>query len=111
MSSKFLSNISIGRYEDDPQAQGIVKPADGRWQLIIDKDGYPHLYVQVNVELDDGTMSKNMLALDYMLIDKMSIKDLMDGGNFFGKLSPEEEAEAYAEHVADCEARSIPCPR
>ena len=106
-----LPNITITRYEEDPQARGVVRPDHGRWQLVIDKDGYPHLYVQVNVEGDDGQVIKGMLCLDDMLPDDMSIRNLMDGGAFGGKLSPEEEREAMAAYQQDREKRGIPCPR
>lgn len=105
-----LKNISIGRFDDDPQAQGVIRPEDGRWQLVIDRDGYPHLYVQVNVE-DEGKTVKGLLCLDDMLPEGLSIRDIMDGGAFGGKLSPEEEAEAHREYESDRKARGIPCPR
>lgn len=105
-----LPNVSITRYEDDPSAQGVLKPDHGRWQLVVDKDGYPHLYVQVNVE-GEGETVKGMLCLDDMLPDGMSIRDLMDGGAFGGKLSPEEEAEALAEYQKGRQEKGIPCPR
>lgn len=106
-----LPNISVSRYEDDPQAQGVIKPDHDRWQLVVDKDGYPHLYVQVNVEDDDGQVVKGMLCLDDMLPEGMTIRDLMDGGAFGGKLSPEEEKLAMEAYRKDREARGIPCPR
>jgi len=106
-----LKNISIGRFDEDPQAQGVVKPEDGRWQLVIDKDGYPHLYVQVNVEDDNGKLVKGLLCLDDMLPEGLSIRGLMDEGSFGGKLSPEDEAAAEAEFLADRRVRGIPCPR
>ncbi len=106
-----LPNISVSRYEEDPQAQGVIKPGHDRWQLVIDKDGYPHLYVQVNVEDDDGQPAKGLLCLDDMLPEGMSIADLMDGGVFGGKLTPEEEKAAQAEYVKSREGGRIPCPR
>lgn len=100
-----MQNITIGRYEADPEAQGVIKPEDGRWQLVIDKDGYPHLYVQVKAtDKDTG-----MLAIEDMLIEKLTIRDLMDGGEFGGELSPEEEAEYLASD--EWKTRNIPCPR
>ena len=106
-----LPNVAISRYEDDPQAQGVIKPDTGRWQLVIDKDGYPHLYVQVNVEDDEGQIVKGMLCLDDMLPEGMTIRELMDGGAFGGKLSPEDEKAALEEYRRDREQRNIPCPR
>jgi hypothetical protein len=97
-----VDNIIVGRYDRDPEAQGVVKAESGRWQVVVDKEGYPHLWVEVSLE--DG--QKGMFCVDYML--PVPIKDLMDGGCFGGELSPEEEAEAQAE----CEAEAHPpCPR
>lgn len=106
-----VQNITIGRYDKDPEAQGIIKPEDGRWQLVLDKDGYPHLYVQVKIEGDNGETFPGMFAIEDMLPEKLTVRDLMDGGAFGGKLSPEEEEEAYQEYLKDREARKIPCPR
>lgn len=105
-----LPNISINRYEDDPTAQGVVRPEDGRWQLVIDRDGYPHLYLQVNVEENEQTV-KGLLCLDDMLPEGLTVRDLMDGGAFGGKLSPEEEEQAQAEYQASRAGTGIPCPR
>ena len=97
-----MQNIIVGRYDADPEAQGVIKPEDGRWQLVIDKDGFPHLYVEVQVE--EGV--PGMLAVEDMLIEKLTVRDLMDGV-FGGKLSPEEERAALEEY----QGRAIPCPR
>jgi hypothetical protein len=102
-----MQNITIGRFQEDPQAQGVIKPEDGRWQLVLDKDGYPHLYVQVRATDDEGKPALGMLCLEDML--PVTVRDLMDGGEFGGRLSPEEEADAYAEFQAS--ERLIPCPR
>lgn len=106
-----MQNIIIGRYEQDPQAQGVIRPEDGRWQLVLDKDGYPHLYIQVNLDdVGDGQPGKGLLLIDDLLQD-MSIRDLMEEGSFGGKLSPEEEEEAYQEYLANRQANPVPCPR
>ena len=91
-----MQNISIGRYPEDPQSQGVIKPEDGRWQLVLDREGYPHLYVQINTTDDAGKPIKGMLALEDMLPEKLTVKDLMEG-EFGGRLTPEEEARAYEE--------------
>jgi len=52
-----------------------------------------------------------MLALDDMLPDHTSIRDLMDGGEFGGVLPPEDEAQAYEAFLADRERNPVPCPR
>jgi hypothetical protein len=106
-----MQNILIGRYDSDPEAQGLIKPEDGRWQLVIDKDGYPHLYVESTLEEEDGTKSKGMFLVEDMLPEGLTVKDLMDGGCFGGKLSPEEEAEAQLEYEKSRAASGIPCPR
>lgn len=106
-----MQNITIGRYDADPEAQGVVKPEDGRWQLVIDKNGYPHLYIQVNVETDDGQTGKGLFNVDDALPEHMSIREMMDEGAFGGKLPPEEEDAAYAEWLERKEKLGIPCPR
>lgn len=106
-----MQNIIIGRYDKDPEAQGVIKPQDGRWQLVLDKDGYPHLYVEVNVKGDDGEITRGLFCVEDMLPDKMSIRDLMDGGAFEGTLTPEEEEKAHEAFVQDRDERLIPCPR
>lgn len=106
-----MQNITIGRYDSDPEAQGVIKPEDGRWQLVIDKDGYPHLYVESTLENDDGSTSKGMFLVEDMLPEHLTVRDLMDGGCFGGKLSPEEEALAQAEFEESRAASGIPCPR
>ena len=108
-----MQSISIGRFDDDPQAQGVIRPEDDRWQLVLDKEGYPHLYVKVQIENDDGEGTHpGMFPLDDLLPRELTVKDLMDGGAFGGKLTGEAEAEAYAEYVKDCEeGRRPPCPR
>lgn len=106
-----MQNITIGRYDVDPEAQGVIRPQDGRWQLVLDKEGYPHLYVQINVADDQGAPTKGLLLLDDMLPEGLSVRDLMDGGEFGGKLSPEEEKTAYDEWLARKERLGIPCPR
>lgn len=107
-----LQDIKISRFEEDPQAQGVIRPEDGRWQLVIDKDGYPHLYVQVTIDQDeDGHVIKGMFCLDDMLPKDLGVRDLMDGGSFGGRLAPEEEEAAFQEYLEDRERRQIPCPR
>lgn len=105
-----MQNIIIGRFEQDPQAEGVIRPEDGRWQLVLDKDGYPHLYVQINTRDDSGAPIKGMLCLEDMLVGKLSVRDLMDG-EFDGKLPPEDEEEAYQAFLKDRETTHIPCPR
>jgi len=105
-----LQDIKISRFEEDPQAQGVIRPADGRWQLVIDKDGYPHLYVQVYM-VENGEKVYGMFCVEDMMIEKMSIRDLMDGGEFGAPLAPEEMDAAHEEFLKDRVERGIPCPR
>jgi hypothetical protein len=97
-----VENIRVRRIGD----QVFVEPDSKRWQLVNDAKGYPHLYLQVLVEDDDGQMVKGYFCLDHML--DVTIKELMEEGNFGGKLSPEEEQEALAEFLAD--PNRPPCP-
>lgn len=44
-------------------------------------------------------------------IPDVTVRDLMDGGTFGGCLTPEQEAEAFAEYEASRRANPVPCPR
>lgn len=103
-----MYDIKIGRYDQDPTAQGVIRPEDDSWQLVIDKDGYPHLYVRVKDE--EGVTG--MLCIEDMLIGEgdVTIPDIMKG-SFGGKLPPEEEEAAHREYMARKERTGIPCPR
>lgn len=106
-----MQNIHIKRFAKDPTAQGCLEPEDRSWQLVIDAKGFPHLYVRVKLEEENGTSSHGMLALDDMLPEGTTVEDLMTG-EFGGKLTPEEDAVEYAKYTADVEAgRRPPCPR
>jgi hypothetical protein len=105
-----MEDIIVGRYDRDPEAQGVIRPKSGRWQLVIDKEGYPHLFVESNLENKDGTTSKGMICLEDLLPPEMCVKDLMNS-SFGGELSPEEELEAQKEFEASRRATGIPCPR
>jgi len=100
-----MQNVTIGRFDADPDAQGVIKPDDNSWQLVIDKEGCPHLYLRVALE-EGGT---GMLALDDLLPDNLSVRELA-GSSFGGALSPEEEREAQEELAARRAAAPIPCP-
>ena len=106
-----MQNITIGRYAKDPEAQGAIRPEDGRWQLALDKDGHPHLYVQVQIEDSNGEIIPGLFAVEDMLPDKMTVRDLMDGGTFSGALPPEEEEQAHQALLWDRETRGIPFPK
>jgi hypothetical protein len=104
-----MYNITVGRFEEDPSAQGVIRPSDESWQLVIDKDGYPHLYISVKCEEDGHT---GLLCIEDMLIGngELTIPDLMKG-TFGGHLSGEEESKAMQEYLARKEKTGIPCPR
>ena len=105
-----MEDIIVGRYDRDPQAQGVIRPKNGKWQLVLDNEGYPHLFVEANLEGENGNTFKGMLCIEALLPENMKIKDIMLS-TFGGKLSPEEEEEAMQEYLAGREATGIPCPR
>lgn len=107
-----MSNITIGRFDQDPEAQGVIKPADGRWQLVLDKDGYPHLYIECHFKDDDGKRVTGLFPIEEMLPEGVSIRDMMDGeGEFGDKLPPEQEQEAYEAWLARKKETGLPCPK
>lgn len=72
-----MQRITIGRLKEDPEVQGVVRPEDNSWQLVIDKEGFPHLWVRTNVELEKGKMGQGMMDIDDVLPEGMTIKELM----------------------------------
>lgn len=106
-----MQSISIGRFDQDPQAQGVIRPEDNSWQLVLDKEGFPHLYIRCQLEdAGDGKPGTGFLCIEDMLPDGTTIPDLMKS-TFGGKLPPEEEEKAHSEFLARKEATGIPCPR
>ncbi len=105
-----MQDITIGRCTSDPDALGVITPKDESWHLIIDKEGRPHLYVNVKLELE-GKVVRRPFAVEYLFHDKLTMEDLMEKICFGGELSEEEEAEAFAEYTKDQETRKLPCPR
>lgn len=103
-----MQNITIGRFDKDPQAQGCIRPENGSWQLVLDKDGFPHLWIQVTLE-EDGKPIKGMLCLEDLLPPEQSVQTLMGGGGVFEVPTQEEQDKAYAEYCNT--EREIPCPR
>lgn len=103
-----MYDIKVGRFDQDPSAQGVIRPQDDSWQLVIDKDGYPHLYIRVKDE--EGVTG--LLCLEDMLVGEgeVTIPDLMKS-TFGGKLPPEEEEAAHREYLERKERTGIPCPR
>lgn len=79
-------------HPEDPEVQAVVQPENGRWKLVVDKDGYPHLYLEVKV-VDDGELVKGLVCVDDLLPEGLSIRALQDEGAF-DELSSEALAEA-----------------
>jgi hypothetical protein len=101
-----MYNITVGRLAEHPEAQGVIKPADDSWQLVIDKGGFPHLWVRVKTE--DG--KTGYVPTEMFMQDGMGIKDIMLS-TFGGEVleGPElEEAEKDWAHTK--EQLGIPCP-
>jgi len=102
--------ITIGRLADDPTALGVIRPADDSWQLVIDKDGFPCLYIRCRLEAGDVAES-GMLCVDDLLPPGMgSLADVMRS-TFGGECTPEEAEQAHAEHIERITAANRPCPR
>ena len=103
-----MQNSSVRRYTDHPvKHQGAVVPEDGRWQLVLDEQGVPHLFLRVFVE--PGV--PGWLALDDLLSsntttgEALTVADLIDG-EAGDELPPEELEAAYEEYLA----RPHTCP-
>lgn len=107
-----MKNIIIGRCENDPEAQGVIKPEDDSWQLVIDKDGYPHLYVRCKLEATRPDDPKTgLLAIDDVLPPEMQVRDLMQS-IFGGAVEDPEEVAKCAEEWSKLHVdRGVPCPR
>lgn len=105
-----MYDIKIGRFDEDPSCQGVIRPADDSWQLVIDGEGFPRLYVRAKLEdPEPGEPKTGFIPVEVFMTD--SIPDIMRSA-FGGKLTPEEEAEAHAQIEAEREAgRLPPCPR
>lgn len=106
-----MYNITIGRFAEDPEAQGVIRPETGAWQLVIDKNGYPHLYVRVQLEdAGNGQPGTGLLCLEDLLPHPTTIPSLMQA-RFGGQASPDDETEAMAEALERRAQGDIPCPR
>jgi hypothetical protein len=104
-----MQNITIGRFEADDTAQGAVTPGDKSWQLVIDKDGYPHLYVRTPLTLN-GEKTSGMVLLDEFLPEGVTVRSLMQ--NEYGEPIPEDQLdEAYAECMERRGELGVSCPR
>lgn len=113
-------NITIGRPspEQHPNAQAIIQPEDGRWQVVVDAEGFPHFYIEVPVSAGadtGGKTVKGMLCIEDMLLpyddgSQPTIRELMSEGQFEGELPEAEKAEAAADWERRRAEGRIPCP-
>jgi hypothetical protein len=111
---KKMPAITVGRYDEDPTALGVVRADDGSWQVVIDKDGFPVFYFRVQAEplTEGGPPTAGWMCVDDMLPPEMEgVKGLMQG--VFGQPCPEgpEADAAFEEFQQRIEAAGRPCPR
>lgn len=107
-----MQPITIGRFADDPTAQGVIRPADDSWQLVVDKDGFPHLYIRCPLEQESpDDPPSGMLCVEDLFPSGMDDIPTLMQSTFGGKCTPEEEEQAHAEHIAKITASGRPCPR
>lgn len=103
-----MTNISVRRFTDHPaKHQGVVLPEDGRWQVVLDEVGNPHLFIRVFVAPGQpGWLCiEDLLPVSEKDGSPLSIGDLIDG-EVTECLPPEEEQAAYEEY----QAREHVCP-
>ncbi len=103
-----MQNITIGRFETDDTAQGAITPGDKSWQLVIDKDGYPHLYVRTSFDHEEQRVAGLVLVEDW-LPEGVTIRSLMEGET--EPCSPADEERGHAEWLARRDVNPVPCPR
>jgi hypothetical protein len=101
-----MYNIAVERLPEDPEAQGVIRAQDGSWQLVIDKEGIPHLWVRA--ETEDGQVGK--VCVEHFMHEGMSIEVLMKS-KFGGTITPEEEVEAAKEWAEFDKENRIPYPK
>jgi hypothetical protein len=101
-----MYNIAVERLPEDPEAQGVIRAQDGSWQLVIDKEGIPHLWVRAKHE--DGR--PGMVCVEHFMQEGMNIEALMKS-EFGGELSPEDQVEAEKEWSERDAENHIPYPR
>lgn len=103
---QLMYNISVQRLPEDPEAQGVISAQDGSWQLVVDKDGFPHLWVRAKLEGGGA----GMIAIETFM-GGASIRDIMLS-EFGGELTDPEEIEAaQAEWDATRKEHGTPAPR
>lgn len=101
-----MYNIAVERFPEDPEAQGVIRAQDGSWQLVIDKEGIPHLWVRAKHE--DGRTG--MVCVEHFMHEGMSVEVLMKS-EFGGECPPEDLEEAAKEWAEFDKENRIPCPR
>lgn len=108
-----MQEITIGRFDDDPKAQGVIRPKDDSWQLVIDAEGYPHLYIRCPLEQEHpDDPASGFLCVEDMFHPEMGIDiPTLMKSSFGGKPTPEEEDAAHAEYLEMMEKTKRPCPR
>jgi len=107
-----MQDITVGRFDADPTAQGVIRPKDDSWQLVIDAEGYPRLYIRCNLEQEspDDPTSGFLCIEDLLPPEFGGIPDIMKS-SFGGKLTVEEQDDAHSEYMQRVEETKRPCPR
>ena len=103
-----MYNIAVQRLAEDPEAQGVIRAQDDSWQLVIDKEGFPHLWVRAR--LVDSTETGMVAIETFLHPDFGGIKDIMLS-EFGGEVAEEDMPAAEAEWEADRKRLSLPNPK
>lgn len=92
-----MHDIRIRRFTDhDRGYQGCIEPEDGKWQLCLDAEGLPHLFLRVY--LDEARTQPSWLCVDDLLPDELEPAGMIDG--IAGEPLPYDEAEALDDERA-----------
>ena len=60
-----MSNVKIKRFTNHPRNyQGAIRIEDGRWQLVIDENSNPNLFLRVYVDGEPGWVHVDDLLPD-----------------------------------------------
>jgi hypothetical protein len=106
-----MYNICVQRLPEDPECQGVIRAQDDSWQLVIDKNGYPRLYVRAAIEATSTTESTTgLIAIETFFQDGLSVPDIMKS-TFGGELPAEEMPEALRECDEWKAQTNLPDPR
>lgn len=108
-----MQPITIGRFEGDETAQGVIRPKDDSWQLVIDAQGYPRLYVRVKLEQTTPTdPATGMVSVEEFFNPELELTiPVLMQSTFGGELTEAEQNEAYQAFLAKRETDPRPCPR